>query len=80
MTPSPRSQEAALRAGWHLAVRVALVSSVLMVALVYGLRRFVGIDSRYLVGLALSVGLYLGQRLPAARPARPSWAPVPSHH
>jgi hypothetical protein len=83
-TPSPRRHDAALHDAWRLAVRVALASSVLMVALAFALHRFLGLADRYVVGLALAAGLLLGQHLPAARPARPEWLPArpihPTHH
>jgi hypothetical protein len=79
MTPSPRHDAASLHAGWHLAVRAALASSLLMVTLAYALRRFLDLDGRYIVGLAVMTGLFLGLHLPAARPPRPAVARVRLH-
>jgi hypothetical protein len=76
MTPSPRNHEAALHAGWRLAVRVATASSVLMVAVAVALQHFVGLADRYVLVLAIGVGLLLGAHLPAARPIRPAWLPA----
>jgi hypothetical protein len=66
-------RDEALHRAWPLVVRVAMVASLLAAALGAALYRFAGVSGTPIVlGTAL-VGLAIGLRLPAARPARPSW-------
>ena len=58
-----------LQGGWHLAVRAAAVSSVLVATLAVVLYQFWGVNRGVLVVMAAFVGLTLGLRLPAAAPA-----------
>jgi hypothetical protein len=61
-----RSDHDDLHAGWHLAVRVAVAATVLMVAVVYALKHFFGVPDVALVILTAVVGLPIGLSLPAA--------------
>jgi hypothetical protein len=65
------ASEMDLHTGWHVAVRTAAVSSVLVAALAVALYQFWGVNRVVLVALAAIVGLTLGLRLPAAAPAPP---------
>jgi len=63
-------RDAALARGWHLAIRVALTTSALMVAVGASLYRFVGLGTGPILVLTAVVGLVVGLLLP---PARPAW-------
>jgi len=69
-------RDEALHRAWPLVVRVALVASLLAVALGAALYRFAGVSATPIVAVTAVVGLLIGLRLPAARPswlrARPS--------
>jgi hypothetical protein len=67
-----------VHAGWHLAVRVAVAATVLMVAVVYALKHFFGAPDIALVILTAVVGLPIGLSLPAARPPIPTWIDDPA--
>jgi uncharacterized membrane protein YczE len=54
---------------WTLAVRVAVASSLLMAALGAALARFAGVGTTPILALTAGIGLMVGLRLPAARPA-----------
>ena len=56
---------------WPLAVRVAMVASVLAAALGAALYRFAGVSATPIVVGTAAVGLAIGLRLPAARPSWP---------
>jgi hypothetical protein len=73
-----RSDHHDMQAGWHLAVRVAVAVSILMVAVVYALKHFFGVSDLALVILTAAVGLPIGLSLPAARPPIPQWIDDPS--
>jgi hypothetical protein len=57
---------------WHLAVRVAAVTSVLAVALGIALAKFVGLDARVILVMVAASGWIIGCHLPVAAPSR--WA------
>jgi hypothetical protein len=61
-----------LHRAWPLVVRVAVVASLLAVALGATLYRFAGVSATPIVLATVLVGLVIGLRLPAARPSRPS--------
>jgi len=62
------SSEMDLQGGWHVAVRAAAVSSVLVATLAVALYQFWGVNRVVLVVMAAFVGLTLGLRLPPAAP------------
>jgi hypothetical protein len=72
------TREEALHRAWPLVVRVAATASLLTAALGATLYRFAGVSAApILIGTAV-IGLVIGLRLPAARPAplsrlRSSW-------
>jgi hypothetical protein len=68
MAVATGDEDTVLAHGWQLAVRVAVVSSLLMAALGAALYRFAGLGSVPIVGITLAVGLAIGLRLPPARP------------
>ena len=57
---------------WHLAVRVAAVTSVLAAALGIALAKFVGLDARVILVMVAAIGWVIGCHLPVAGPSR--WA------
>jgi hypothetical protein len=66
-----------LAASWRLAIRVALVASMLTAAVAVALHQFAHVGALPLVfGTALA-GLAVGLSLPPARPMRPAWVPQP---
>jgi hypothetical protein len=65
-------RDEALHRAWPLVVRVAVVASLLAVALGATLYRFAGVSATPIVLATVVVGLVIGLRLPAARPSRPS--------
>jgi hypothetical protein len=62
-----------LTVGWHLAVRVAVAATLLMVAVAYALKHFFDVSDLVLVGLTALFGLAIGRSLPAAQPPLPRW-------
>jgi hypothetical protein len=72
----PSTDTARLDQAWHLALTVAMISSLLAAAIGVTLYRFVGLDARLVLAVVAPAGLVVGLRLPAARPA---WLPVPQH-
>jgi hypothetical protein len=65
------------KAGWHLAVRVAVASSLIVVAIAYALKRFADVPSIAIVVLTVAIGLAIGLSLPAARLPIPRWLDDP---
>jgi len=65
-------RDEALHRAWPLVFRVAVVASLLAVALGATLYRFAGVSATPIVLATVVVGLVIGLRLPAARPSRPS--------
>jgi hypothetical protein len=63
----------ALHRAWPLVVRVAMVASALAAALGAALYRFAGVSPTPIVLATALLGLFIGLRLPAARPSPPSW-------
>ena len=77
-TASPRrSVHTDETAGWHLAIRVAVASSLVMVAVAYALRHFLDVSSIVIVAIAIAVALPIGLALPAARLPIPTWLDDP---
>jgi hypothetical protein len=62
-----------LTVGWHLAVRVAVAATLLMVAVAYALKHFFHVSDVVLVVLTAIVGIAIGRSLPAAQPPLPRW-------
>ena len=60
---------ARLDQAWQLAVTVAMIASCLAAALGVMLYRFAGFDARLVLAIVAPMGLVVGLRLPAARPA-----------
>jgi hypothetical protein len=63
-------RERQLGRAWRLALRVALVASVLAAALGAAMYHFLGADPVVIVAVFATVGLAVGVRLP---PAQPAW-------
>ncbi len=66
-TDAPRHTNEELNYGWHLAVRTALVSSLLMAAIGVTLHTFLHVNATIIVAVCTSIGFVIGRQLPAAR-------------
>lgn len=72
-TLSPRSGNTETPSPWHVVVRVAVATTLVMMALAYALHTYVRLSDGLTVTVVASLGLLVGFRLPAAQPPIPHW-------